>query len=169
MPRRWKILLAISPIAIALDQLTKYLARAALPVDGSGRGLLVPFIDGYWDWVLSQNTGAAFSLFDSTTGSRVFLALVALVAIGAILWFTHKARDEQTWFIVSLSLMIGGAIGNLIDRVAFGSVTDFVLWHYHEHMWPVFNVADVFLSIAVVILIATSVSDSIKNRALTRS
>lgn len=165
MSRRWKLLLAIAPVTIVLDQLTKYWARAALP----GPGIRVPVIGGFWDWVLAQNTGAAFSVFESTTGSRIFLAVIALVAVGAILWFTHRARDDQSWFVVALALMIGGAAGNLIDRIAFGSVTDFVLWHYGNSYWPIFNLADVFLSFAVVLLIATSIADTLRNRALTRS
>jgi signal peptidase II len=71
----------------------------------------------------------------------------------------HKAEDKQTGFIVALSLMAGGAIGNLIDRIAFGKVTDFVLWKYNDFRWPVFNIADIALSVAVGLFLIVALRD----------
>ncbi len=153
MPRRWRLLLLIGSISIIADQITKYWARSAL-ADGPR-----VIIEGYWDHVLAFNTGAAFSMFSNMGNGRVFLAIVAAIAIAAIVSMVHKAEDHQTGFIVALSLMAGGAIGNIIDRLAFGKVTDFVLWKYNGHKWPVFNIADVVLLIAVGLFLIIAVKD----------
>jgi signal peptidase II len=107
-------------------------------------------VDGYWDWILEYNTGSAFSLFSGGLGSRIFLSVVALGALAIMLHLLRGARDDQRGLVVALALMAGGAVGNLIDRIAFGKVTDFVLWHWQDSFyWPVFNVADIALVLAV--------------------
>ncbi|RMH37021.1 MAG: signal peptidase II [Deltaproteobacteria bacterium] len=148
MPRRYKIFLAFCAATIALDQVTKLWARR-LPTDARGYGIPQPVIDNFWDWRLSFNTGSAFGLFHSVDGARIFLSIVAVVAVVAIVWMLVKAADEQRWFVVALGLVAGGAIGNLIDRIAFGKVTDFIVWKYHEHEWPTFNIADAALCVGV--------------------
>lgn len=161
MPRRWKLLLWIGSISILLDQVTKYWARSSLK-----EGPIV-VIEGYWDFVLAYNTGSAFSMFENLGNGRILLSLIAVVAIAAIISMVHKAEDSQTGFVVALSLMAGGAIGNVMDRVAMGKVTDFVLWKYHDHTWPVFNVADIALVIAVGLFLIVAYRDwrSEKNKA----
>jgi signal peptidase II len=149
MPRRFVLYLAVAFATIGADQITKYWARTYLPVDPAGNGIRVPVIDGYWDWVLAWNTGSAFSMFAGTGGAQIFLSAVGIIAVGVLSWMVWKARDDQKVQIAALALMAGGAVGNLIDRIAFGKVTDFVLWRYQEHTWPVFNVADVALTVAV--------------------
>jgi signal peptidase II len=156
MPRRFSLYAAVGSLAILVDQLTKYWARASLPTDAVGNGIRVPVVDNFFDWILAYNHGASFSMFAGTSGSRVFLSIVGLAAVAAITWMVWKARDDQRLVVFSLALMAGGAIGNLIDRIAFGKVTDFVLWRYHEHTWPVFNVADVSLSVAVGLFLLAS-------------
>jgi len=156
MPRRFKLYLALAITTIVIDQLTKVWARTSLPVDTAGNGLRVPVVENYFDWVLAYNTGSAFSLFAGASGAQVFLSVVGVVAIGALTWMAWKANDDQKVMVAALGLMAGGAIGNLIDRLAFGKVTDFVLWRYHEHTWPVFNVADVALTVAVGVFLLTS-------------
>jgi signal peptidase II len=156
MPRRLKLYIAVAAVTILADQLTKLWARSSLPTDALGNGLRVPVIDGYWDWVLAYNTGSAFSLFAGTAGAQVFLSIVGVLAVVVLSWMVWKSRDDQTVAVTALALMAGGAVGNLIDRIAFGKVTDFVLWRYHEHTWPVFNIADVALSVAVAVFLLTS-------------
>ena len=159
MSRRWNILAIVAPTTIALDQATKIWARRTLPTDFRGAGIPVPVIDGFWDWVLAYNTGASFSLFAGTGGSRVFLSILGIAITALIVWMIHKSDDRQVGLLVALSLMVGGAVGNLIDRVAFGKVTDFVLWRYRDHHWPVFNIADVALSVAVGLFLIVSIKD----------
>ena len=154
MPRRYRLLLSISLLSIVADQITKYWARSAL-ADGPQ-----VIIEGYWDHVLAYNTGSAFSMFESIPYGRVLLSAVAAIAIVGVIFMVHKAEDKQTGFVVALSLMAGGAIGNLYDRIAFGKVTDFVLWKYNGHQWPVFNIADIALSVAVGIFLIVTYKDA---------
>jgi signal peptidase II len=110
-------------------------------------------IDGFWDWRLSMNHGSAFGLFANSPGlARIFLSLVGIGAVLAMLLMMKKSRDDQRVLHWALALVVGGAIGNLIDRIYFGVVTDFVLWHYGKHEWPVFNVADVVLVVGVALM-----------------
>jgi signal peptidase II len=150
MPRRYKIFVAISLLAIVLDQLTKLWARQALTSLGfHGQSV----IDGYWLWRLSYNTGSAFGLFNQYGAwGRVLLSLVGVLACGFIVAMLRKTADEQRWQTAALALVGGGAIGNVIDRVAFGKVTDFVVWRYGTFEWPAFNVADAALVVGVAIL-----------------
>lgn len=152
MSRRWKIFLIVAPLTMILDQITKIWARSSLPTGPDGRGISQVVIENFWEWRLSHNPGSAFGLFGDTSGARIFLSIVGFVAVGAILWMLHKASDDQRRLTVALGLVAGGAVGNLIDRVGFGEVTDFVVWKYYQHEWPTFNVADVALVIGVGLL-----------------
>jgi signal peptidase II len=156
IPPRWRWFAAVAVLTVVADHLTKWWAGAALPVDPTGRGIAVPFIDGFWDWRLSYNRGSAFGLFHGVNGARIFLSFVGVVALGAMVWMVRQARDEQRRLIVGLGLIAGGAIGNLIDRILVGKVTDFVVWRYQRHEWPTFNVADVALCVGVGLLLLDS-------------
>lgn len=165
LARAWMVFLVVGVLSLVADQATKVWARHALPVhpescqipadivDHKCVGVAVPVIDGYWDWRLSFNPGSAFGLFSSQGGARVFLTIVGLAAVAGMLWMMHKSRPDQKALHWALALVAGGAIGNLIDRIYFGVVTDFVLWRYQAHEWPVFNVADVALAVGVVLLL----------------
>jgi signal peptidase II len=152
VPRRWKWFTAFGVFILVADQLSKYWARNALPADARGYGIPVPIIENFWDWRLSYNTGSAFGLFSSVDGARIFLTIVGLVAMGAIVWMVHKATDDQRRLAAALGLVGGGAIGNVIDRVLYGKVTDFVVWKWYTHEWPTFNVADAALCVGVGLL-----------------
>jgi signal peptidase II len=157
LTRAWRVFLIVGVLTLVADQATKIWARDALPVAPAGCvvpddivdrkcvGVTVKVIDGFWDWRLSFNPGSAFGLFSSRGGARVFLSVVGIAAVFGMLWMMRKARPDQNALHWALALVAGGAIGNLIDRIYFGVVTDFVLWRYEEHEWPVFNVADVAL------------------------
>jgi signal peptidase II len=145
---RVAVFLTVLLLTAGFDQGTKEWARA-LPA-GSGQ----PVIDGVWDWQVAQNTGAAFSLFASSPEiARVVLSLLALGALVAIIVVALRTRPEQRLTRIALALVAGGALGNLVDRVRLGSVTDFIKWHYHDRVWPLFNVADVALVIGAVLLV----------------
>jgi signal peptidase II len=161
MARRWKIFLLVAFLTLVFDLGTKYWARASLPVHPDKCaipddivahkcvGTKVAVIDGFWDWRLSFNPGSAFGLFDSQGGARVFLSIVGILAVLLMVLMVKKAKNDQRLLAIALGLVAGGAVGNLCDRIYFGVVTDFVLWHYHASEWPVFNVADVALVIGV--------------------
>jgi signal peptidase II len=145
MSRRRALMFAVIFIITAgIDQGTKAWARTLEP----GRHAV---IHGYWDWEPAQNPGMAFSLVPGGTGVLALIAAGALVAVGIA---AARTPPEQRLRLAGLALVAGGAIGNLIDRVRLGSVTDFVRWHVHEHLWPIFNVADAALLIGVVLLLA---------------
>jgi signal peptidase II len=164
MSRRWKIFLLVCFLSVAADQATKLWARSSLPVTPHGcsepldfvvhngvlkcRGEDVDFISGFWKWRLSYNPGSAFGMF-SQEGSRWFLSAIALLAVIGMGWMVKRAKPHQRTLVWALALIAGGALGNFIDRVYFGVVTDFVLWHAGSHEWPVFNVADVVLVVGV--------------------
>lgn len=156
MPRRWKIFLVIGFLTLVADQVTKLWARAALPTmvahNGQRYGVAQPVIENFFDWRLSFNKGSAFSLFGEMSGARVFLTVVGIAAVVIIGYMLHRARNDQTRLITALGLVAGGAIGNLVDRVWFGEVTDFIVWKYYDVEWPTFNIADVALVIGVGLL-----------------
>ena len=141
----------LTVLSVSCDQGTKSWARRTLP--GSGD---VSVIDGYFDFHLAQNTGAAFSLLHNVAAGRVLLVGIGLVLLAGLFWWLRRTIHEGTLPVAALGLIAGGAIGNLIDRVWLGSVTDFIYWHTRTLRWPVFNIADVVLVVGVAMLVLTS-------------
>jgi signal peptidase II len=146
MARRYRFFAVAAVLTLIADQITKYVARANLVLHEPH-----PVIARFWDWELSYNTGSAFGLFSSTAGARWFLTIIGLAACVAIV-FILKKSDDRAWNAAALGLVFGGALGNVIDRVLFGKVTDFVLWRIDTYKWPQFNVADAALVVGVIIL-----------------
>lgn len=139
---------------IVLDQLSKWYVRHALPLYES-----IPVIGGLFSITHASNPGGAFSLLAGTNDAfRVpFFFVAATIAIGVLLYFIHQIPADQKWLLFAVAGVLGGALGNLIDRVAFGHVTDFLLVYWRSYQWPAFNVADSFITIGVVILIGHSI------------
>lgn len=165
--RNAAVFAAILAVTLAADQGSKVWART-LPVHPAGcaqpDGLLAgrcigmpqPVVDGYWDWELAYNPGVAFSTFASfagSTGMRVILLLVAVIALVGISLLALRAAPDERLKRIAYALVAGGALGNLVDRLRDGAVTDFVRWRLHEHRWPIFNVADAALMIGVALLL----------------
>ena len=142
--------LALSAVLIAFDQWTKWLALTHLQF-----ATPVPVIDGFWNWTLVYNYGAAFSFLADAGGWQkwIFAGLAVVISAGMTLWLRlTPRRDWRT--ALPLALVISGALGNLIDRVLLGFVVDFVdvvfgTWHF----WA-FNVADAAINIGAVLFIA---------------
>jgi signal peptidase II len=161
--RRAVIFAAILTLTTLFDQGSKAWARG-LPVAPAGctvgdprcHGVPQPVIAGYWDWELAFNDGAAFS---NLRGARGLLALIAGIAVIALIVSAARSKPEQRLRRVALAMIAGGALGNLIDRVRDGAVTDFVRWRIHDHLWPIFNVADVALLIGVGLLLVEGLVD----------
>jgi len=142
--KRW---LAISTFVVVLDQITKIWVQSVFTF-GEHRT-----VTSFFDLVLFYNEGAAFSFLANAGGwQRVFFSLFALIASGIILRLLQK-NSEKTLFCFALSLVLGGALGNLWDRVALGHVVDFLYFHYHDYYWPAFNVADSAITAGVVLLL----------------
>lgn len=142
--------LLLSVLLIALDQLTKWWALAALQPPG----LPHPVIPGFLNWNLAFNTGAAFSFLAQSGGWQrwFFVVLAVAITVALVVWLTRTARRE--WRTAApLSLVIGGALGNLIDRLHASQVTDFIQVYYRDWYYPTFNVADCGISVGAVLLV----------------
>ena len=144
------IFVGASVLSLALDQWTKVLARAQLkPMAPWQTKVIVPY---YFDLRYSENTGVAFGMGQGLPGGRVILTLIALAALSLVIYYLKRSAPGQYRLHLALGLVGGGAIGNLVDRIAFGRVTDFIVWHLGSHEWPAFNVADAALVVGVVLM-----------------
>lgn len=143
----------VATVVIVLDQITKFWIASTMRLHQSIE------IFSWFDLTYVRNPGAAFSLFaDHSSAFRVpFFALVFVLAGGAIAFFVRQTPASQKSVLVACGLVLGGAIGNLIDRIAYGEVIDFALAHWNEYYWPAFNVADSGISVGVVILLLRGV------------
>jgi len=135
-------------ISLILDQWTKALARQHLR--GQRIKVVVP---DFFDLRYAENPGVAFSMLQEVPGGRVLLTLLAVAAFVLVVLYLRKTPNNSTRLHVALGLVGGGAIGNLIDRVLYARVTDFIVWKYHQHEWPVFNVADAALCVGVGLMV----------------
>ena len=148
MRKRLVLFVPVLLVTLALDQLTKAWARGALEP-----GATEAVIGSFWNWRLSFNTGMAFSLGHDSSVARVLLPLIAVAACTAVTWMALRTPEGRRVEIAGLALVGAGALGNVIDRIAHGKVTDFVLWKAFGYSWPVFNVADVALVLGVAALL----------------
>ena len=140
----------IVAVVVALDRLTKWLVIQRLPEAHE-----VPIIPGLFQLSHWENTGAAFSMFaDSSSPWRtlglISFSVVALLVIGFLLWKSGSALNATT---AALTLIMGGALGNLWDRIGKGTVTDFLDFYLGQHHWPPFNVADSAIVVGSIVLI----------------
>lgn len=145
MPRRY---LWIAVTVFVLDQLTKLLAANYLTQNGMVE--LAPFLN----LVLVHNTGAAFGFLSNAGGwQNVFFIVVAVAASIFILWMSWHLDGKDRLLSIALMLVLGGAVGNLADRLLYGYVIDFIDIHYHAWHWPAFNVADSAITVGAGLLI----------------
>jgi signal peptidase II len=154
------IWLGFSALLVVLDQITKFVIQSAL-VRGQSIDVLPPVVT----LVLAYNPGAAFSFLASGSGwQRYFFLVIALVASAFIIYMMAKHRSDR-FLCFALALVLGGAVGNLIDRAVSGAVVDFVLvrWPGGPRLldpWPAFNLADSCITIGAALLIWDSLRRS---------
>ena len=146
----WLQWLWISLVVLVLDQLTKYAISARFQLGESS------YVFSWFNLVLAQNTGAAFSFLAGASGwqREFFIVLTSIITV-ALLWMlknNHRNRILST----ALALVVGGALGNLYDRVLHGYVIDFVQWHVGGYYWPAFNIADSAICLGAGLLILDS-------------
>jgi signal peptidase II len=142
--------LLLSVVVIALDQLSKWWALTAL----QPAGLPHPVIPGFLNWTLAFNTGAAFSFLAAGDGwQRWFFVLLAVAISGVLVVWLHRTPRSDWKTAMPLALIVGGALGNLIDRLHAAQVTDFIHVYYREWNYPVFNVADCGITVGAVMLV----------------
>lgn len=152
--------LTIAGVVFLLDRLTKYLADSLLyPYDPVPVG---PFLN----LTLVYNRGAAFSFLSDASGwQRWFFSLFsALVMVFIVAWLRRLSR-QQAWVAGALSLVLGGAMGNLWDRLSLGFVIDFIDVYYRDWHWPAFNVADAAISAGAVMLLVSALRPECKQKA----
>jgi signal peptidase II len=151
MLKRW---LSLSAVVIVLDQLSKAWITSHFAFGESGYVLSV------FNLVLAHNTGAAFSFLNEAGGMQRWLfSFIAIIASVWIVWLLRK-HSAQVLFALALSMILGGALGNLIDRLTYGYVVDFLSFHWDEHYFPAFNLADSAITCGAFLLIIDSFKEN---------
>jgi len=151
MTRSRTVPFAIALIVFALDQLTKWLIKARLNTRDT-----VHVIPGFFNIVHAENRGVAFGFFSGASGAwrgvvLVGISAAVLIYVAAVLW--RERTRENALLTLALALVMGGALGNLYDRIVHGTVTDFVEVYAGDHYFPAFNVADSAISIGGALLV----------------
>ncbi|ARB27356.1 signal peptidase II [Pseudomonas tolaasii] len=141
--------LVLSVLVLIIDQVSKAHFEGSLQMFQQ-----IVVIPDYFSWTLAYNTGAAFSfLADSSGWQRWLFALIAVVVSAVlVVWLKRLGRDD-TWLAIALALVLGGALGNLYDRIALGHVIDFILVHWQNRWYfPAFNFADSAITVGAIML-----------------
>ena len=143
--------LALSLLAVVLDQASKWAVDSSMQLYQS-----IPLVP-YFNLTYVRNTGAAFSFLSDAGGWQrwFFAGLAIFISIVIAVWLA-RLKQHETLLAVALSLVLGGAIGNLIDRLAYGYVIDFLDVYYQTWHWPAFNVADSAITLGVVLMLLES-------------
>ncbi|MFZ6048051.1 signal peptidase II [Pseudomonas sp. CR3202] len=139
----------LTVLVFVLDQASKWFFESELNLYQQ-----IVVIPDYFSWTLAYNTGAAFSfLADSSGWQRWLFAVIALVVSGVLVVWLKRLKPEETWLAIALALVLGGALGNLYDRVVLGHVVDFILVHWQNRWYfPAFNLADSAITVGAVML-----------------
>ena len=144
--REW-IVAATAAVALVADQVTKFLVRENMAIGESWPS------EGFFRLTHGTNTGSAFGLFQDQT---VILTIASVFAIGFIIYF-YRSHSDRSWITrFTVGLLLGGAVGNLIDRLIAGKVTDFI----DVGPWPIFNLADSSITVGITLLIANLILTS---------
>ena len=137
----------LAGVLVLLDQISKWVVLGTLQ-PGETR-----YVAPFWNWVLTFNPGAAFSFLSDAGGwQRWFFTLLALGVSGWIVIMLRQHRNEFR-LSLALTLVLGGAVGNVIDRLRFGAVVDFIQWHVAGYYWPAFNLADSAICLGAALLL----------------
>jgi len=139
----------LSVVVFVIDQVTKFWFDNNLQM--WERITVIPQV---LDWTLAYNTGAAFSFLAGASGwQRWLFTLIALVVSVVLVVWMKRLKADETWLAVGLALVLGGALGNLVDRVIFGHVVDFILVHWQSSWYfPAFNIADSAITVGAILL-----------------
>ncbi|PLY01940.1 MAG: signal peptidase II [Desulfuromonas sp.] len=154
MAVKYRILLAVTIVSLVLDQWTKWLVDQKMALHES-----IPLIDNFLALTYVRNKGAAFGIFADSSFRIPFFITVSIAAVIGIIWFYRKVAEEQRLLQWALALVFCGAVGNLIDRIRFGEVIDFIDVHWYQHHWPAFNVADSCISVGVALMLVDLLRD----------
>ncbi|MFR6473396.1 signal peptidase II [Turicibacter sanguinis] len=146
------LIIAIVALTIVLDQVTKYLVASQMTI-----GQSIPIIDNFLYITSHRNAGAAWGIFQ---GKMMFFYLITLAVIAiVIVWMTRLDIKKDKWLMIALALILGGAVGNFIDRVLYQHVVDFIDTYILGYDFPIFNIADSALCIGVVLMAIDAILD----------
>jgi signal peptidase II len=145
---KWRRVFAWLVPIVVFDQLTKIIVDRTMPLHHS-----IPIIDGFFNLTYVRNTGAAFGIFAGAHEifRLPFLIGVSILAIGFIITMLKRLREDAVGLTTALAFVLGGAVGNLIDRVFYGEVIDFLDVYWSTYHWPAFNLADSFITVGALI------------------
>ena len=148
--QRWGILLGVGFVIVVLDQVTKTLVMHTMHLHES-----IPVVSGFFNLTYIRNPGAAFGMFATATSAfrLIFFVGTTVFALGLLGTIFYRMHPADVWGQLSVSGIFGGAIGNLVDRLQYGEVVDFLDFYVGGYHWPAFNVADSAISVGVVSLL----------------
>jgi signal peptidase II len=151
--KKTPFILVVAGSVLAADQLTKWYIEKSVALYQS-----IPVIDSFFHITHVRNSGGAFSLLANADDAiRIpFFLVASIIAIGALVYLLRQVSPHQKLLLFALAGVLGGALGNGVDRVRIGQVTDFLDFHWRGYYWPAFNVADSFITVGVVILLLHS-------------
>jgi signal peptidase II len=151
-PKHWTVLL-ITPLSLALDQASKFYVHGRLSLYDEHE--IVP---GFFNIVYAQNRGLVFGMFQNKIGSfsTLVFGIITVVAFAIIIHLFRQTRKDSLVLPAALGFVLSGALGNLIDRLHWGFVVDFLQLYYRGKYWPTFNVADIAIVIGIVLLVIDS-------------
>ena len=146
------LIIAIVALTIVLDQVTKYLVASQMTI-----GQSIPIIDNFLYITSHRNAGAAWGIFQ---GKMMFFYLITLAVIAVVIvWMTRLDIKKDKWLMIALALILGGAVGNFIDRVLYQHVVDFIDTYILGYDFPIFNIAESALCIGVVLMAIDAILD----------
>lgn len=150
---RYRFVLSVAAIVVVLDQVTKWYIRRTVGLYES-----IVVLDSFFHITHVRNAGGAFSLFAGAPSALrlPFFVLVSMAAVVALLVFVRRVEPQHHLLLFGLGAILGGALGNFVDRMTSGEVTDFLDFHWRGWYWPAFNVADSFITTGMVILVLYS-------------
>lgn len=146
---KYIILTAVAALVIIIDQISKYAVQHMLAMHD-----YIEIIPGLFNLTYVQNPGAAFGIFGETAGilRLVILIGISIFALAMLLFMYQKTEGRYTLTHSGIAMIIGGAVGNLIDRIRLSWVMDFLDFYWNGHHWPAFNIADAAITLGTVIL-----------------
>ena len=146
MTGKSKLILSLLIFIVLLDQISKLVVDRTMPLNYS-----ISVIEDFFNLTYIRNTGAAFCIFAGSSAAlrQPFLILFSLLAIGFIIMMLRRLPEAEKGLMVALTFILGGALGNLIDRLLYGEVIDFLDFYWSRFHWPAFNFADSFITVGV--------------------
>lgn len=153
-----KTYLFLALFVLIADQVSKWWAQMSLPMAQAIK------VTDFLNWFLIYNPGAAFSFLSQAGGwQRWFFTIIGIIAAVVIIWLLQKNTQDRP-FCIALALILGGAIGNVLDRLLYGAVVDFIDVHYQGWHWPAFNLADSAISIGATLIVINEIRRALQQR-----